>query len=134
MTFVMEKMTEADHAKIFTPENIAVMEKYCSVNEEWDPRDSSRWAIDRQRDAIFLFLQIWDKDDACFNYALILNNELIGIKKDSRNVIVHLNIPKHLQKKKEEIHQIIRDAFIVHGHFGLRDPKNESEIPVPIFN
>ena len=133
MAFLMEKMVESDHAKIFSPANIQLMEEYCAVNEEWEPIGENRWAIDRQRDAIFMYIPTTSSSDVCLYYALVLKSSLIVIQKDSRNHIKPLDIPAHVQVQKDEIEQMIREAFMVHGYYGIGSPKDAVDIPDPIF-
>ena len=132
MAFVMEKRTEELHKKIFTEENKALINKYCALNDEWHPLSKSGVAIDRERDAIFLMVAKYAPIDTIRRYLLIFRDTPMMIEMGGGFVIFPMDIPDHLKSHIEEVRNVIRDAFIVYGSYGIGIPSSD-EIPTPTF-
>lgn len=137
MAFVMERVTESDHEKVFTAANKALISKYCGASDKWDPVDQSRRATDRERDAIFLKLRTWEPRDGIRRYLLILEGVPMVVPMGSGgstgDVILPIDLPDQFKSRVEEVQATIRDAFVVHGYFGVHEPKDAFETPDPTF-
>lgn len=137
MAFVMESMTQEEHTKVFTAENKALISKYCGANDKWDPTSQNRRAIDRERGLILLMLRTWAPRDGVRRYLLIFEGASIVVQMGSGgstgDVVLPLDLPESLKPRIDEIQAAIRDAFVVHGYFGIHEPEDAVDTPNPTF-
>ena len=132
MAFVLEAMTQADHALIFSPDNATLMAKYCGVYNEWKSEAKSAWAIDRATGTVFYRLPTWAPRDSVDRFLLVFDMTSIVVQMTADETVLPLDLPARLVPRLEEVRQAIRDAFVVHGFFGVA-PTGAVDIPTPTF-
>ena len=135
MAFVREVMTEQDHAKVFTPESKVLLRKNCIPQDKWDPTRLNTYAIDRERNAIFLLVSKFAPIDSLIDYLLILEGTPIALQLGRANgkAILPFDLPKKLQERRAEVQQLISDAFAVYGQYGSGDPTSLIQKVIPTF-
>jgi len=135
MAFVMESMSEEDHAKIFTEESKKLLRNYCIPQDTWDTMKESRMAVDRQRDAIFVSIEKYAPIDGPQNYLIMLEGSplVIQLIDFPSQLILPIDLPNKLRHRTLEIQQLIRDAFSVHGRYGIGSPDRVAAFVKPNF-
>lgn len=135
MAFVRETMTEADHTKVFTAESVVALRKNCIPQEKWDSTRSNTYAIDRERNAIFLLVQKFAPIDTLKNYLLIVDGVPLALQLGGEIgwTVFPFRLPKELNGRELEVQQLICDAFAVYGSSGFGDPASLLQKVIPEF-
>jgi hypothetical protein len=119
MTFSLELMTQEDHNRVYSEENVALLTKYCSFQHRWDVSAERNWAVDRERNLAFLRLTTAPPSDGMYRYVLLFENVPLYVQMGRRENILPIDLPTPLQRRLGDVQDVLREAFFVYGYYGL---------------